>query len=123
MPLHNLQQYFVAILISEQFKNGFRCKSLFKSTKVFFLMPVGTDTFIYYTRAIFLYGKLWESLCDHFCDTCTLVLPEQFITELDDVVAKCVLDYLVDTEGDFIDELFLCLGCELLYLLGWTVLL
>ncbi len=80
---------------------------MFEPGEIFLFVPVGADTLINDTGAVLLYGELWESFGDHFGDACALVLAEEFIAELDDVVAECVLDDLVDAEGDFVDELLL----------------
>ena len=74
MSLHYFKQYLVTIFVSEQLNNGLWGECLLESVKVLVLDPVRTDTLVDHTGTVFLYSKLWESLCDHFCDACAFIL-------------------------------------------------
>lgn len=114
VSFHDLQQNLVPVLVSEQFDDGFRGQSLFQPVEAFLLDPVAADTLVDHTRAVLLNSELREPFGNHLSDSGALVFSKEFVAELDNVVSEGVLDDLVDTEGDFIDELLFGFGGEFL---------
>ena len=109
MSLHYFKQYLVTIFVSEQLNNGLWGECLLEPVKVLVLDPVRTDTLVDHTGTVFLYSKLWESLCDHLCDTCAFILAKQLVTKLDDVVSEGVLNNFVNTKSHLINKLLFSL--------------
>jgi hypothetical protein len=121
VALHYLQQNLVSVLVSEQLNNCLRCQSLLQSVETLLFHPVTADTFVHHTGTVLLDCELRESFSNHFSNTGAFILSEKFITKLNDVIAKCVLDDLIDTESDFVDELLFGLRCQLFDLFRWVI--
>ena len=96
---------------------------MLESAKVLTFFPVAAHTFVYNTGAVFLKGKLQESLSDHLGDSCALVLAKKLITELNDVVTKRILNYFINAEGHFINKFLFRSTGQLFHFLCRIILL
>lgn len=123
VPLHDLKQDLVSVLVPEELNDSLWSQSLFQTVEILFFSPVTTHAFKHNAWTIFLKSELRESLSDHLSDSRAFVLPEKLVAELYDVIAEGVVYYFVDAEGNLIDKLLLGFASQLFNLLIGVILL
>lgn len=104
---HNLKQYLIRIFIPKHLVNNLMAQRVPQLIQSIFIRPVAADTFQNDSTWIFLQRKLIELGNYSLSYSCTLILSEKFITELDDIISVGIAYQLIDVEVYYMQKVFL----------------